>query len=603
MNYLYRLIAFVCTLAIVSLTTDNYAQQEPDSVYTREYIEQISFTEPHRALKLIDDMEARRSMSPSRLDQMRSTVYQNGLNMYRTALSYSLKAYHADSLHRHSDETLLLLELITDQYYTTGNYTESTRYAIKGIELAKQTGDKNSEANLLLYIGMNKRDMGLKDEADKYVEQALQMQEKETEGSHAWGAVDDLIYIYGIKITYAFEDRKYREAISLLPRYEKLMEQFKACPDIPDGVYDMRRANVCAAFASIFAENGQPDKAAEFYRQFEETDYASTQDGIQMRFDYLIAAGRYREALQAIHTDKQYWKEQADTVNYFYLEYDLQSEAKAYMGLGNYKAAAQTYRQMYTLSDSLRLREKRNGVLDFATLYETKEKEAQLVEQAAQLREHRIFLLFAACVIGLLGVLLWRNVRHSRIIKAKNRTMAGKIDNLLEYKEELFRRKEENLQLAEQLQATESELQQRDKATRLLAPQAPLTENESSVSDEPSDTDDIDRALFDKLEREIISRKLFLQPESPREGLIEQMHIPQNKFPKLFKRYARTNFSQYLNNLRLDYATRMLKEHPEYTVETISQECGFKNPPNFYKLFSEQFSMTPAEYRDSRNLL
>ncbi|RGX79018.1 hypothetical protein [Bacteroides stercorirosoris] len=91
MNYLYRLIAFVCTLTIVSLTTDNYAQQEPDSVYTREYIEQISFTEPHRALKLIDDMEARRSMSPSRLDQMRSTVYQNGLDMYRTALSYSLR--------------------------------------------------------------------------------------------------------------------------------------------------------------------------------------------------------------------------------------------------------------------------------------------------------------------------------------------------------------------------------------------------------------------------------------------------------------------------------------------------------------------------------
>ena len=297
----------------------------------------------------------------------------------------------------------------------------------------------------------------------------------------------------------------------------------------------MGPANVWAAFASILAENGKQDKAAEFYRQFEETDYASTQDGIQMRFDYLIASGRYQEALQAIHTDKQYWKEQADTVNYFYLEYDLQSEAKAYMGLGNYKAAAQTYRQMYTLSDSLRLREKRNGVLDFATLYETKEKEAQLVEQAAQLREHRIFLLFAACVIGLLGVLLWRNIRHSRIVKAKNRTMASKIDNLLEYKEELFRRKEENLQLAEQLQAAESELQQRDKAARLLAPQAPLTENEPSVSDEPSDTDDIDRALFDKLEREIISRKLFLQPESPREGLIEQMHIPQNKFPKLFK--------------------------------------------------------------------
>ena len=530
MNDLYHLIAFACTLAIVSLTTDTYAQQEPDSAYTREYIEQISVTEPHRALKLIDDMEARRSMSPSRLNHLRSIVYQNGLNMYRTALSYSLKAYHADSLHHHPDEALLLLELITDQYYTTGNYTESTRYAIKGIEFARQTDAKNSEANLLLYIGMNKRDMGLKDEADKYVDQALQMQEKEAEGSHYWGAVDDLIYIYGVKITYAFEDRKYREAIGLLPRYEKLMEQFKTCPEIPDGVYDMRRASVCAAFASIFAEDGQPDKAAGFYRKFEETDYASTQDGLHMRFDYLIAARRYREAIQAIHADKQYWKAQADTVNYFYLENDLHSEAKAYMGLGNYKAAAQAYRQMYTLSDSLQTREKRNGVLDFATLYETQEKEAQLAEQTARLHKSRMIQVFAVCIICLLGFLLWRNVRHSRIVKAKNRTMAGKIDNLLEYKEELFRRKEENLQLAEQLQATESELQQRDKAARLPAPQAPLTENESSVSDEPSDTDDIDRALFDKLEREIISRKLFLQPESPREGLIEQMHIPRISF-------------------------------------------------------------------------
>lgn len=32
MNYLYRLIAFVCTLTIVSLTTDNYAQQETVSI-------------------------------------------------------------------------------------------------------------------------------------------------------------------------------------------------------------------------------------------------------------------------------------------------------------------------------------------------------------------------------------------------------------------------------------------------------------------------------------------------------------------------------------------------------------------------------------------
>lgn len=63
--------------------------------------------------------------------------------------------------------------------------------------------------------------------------------------------------------------------------------------------------------------------------------------------------------------------------------------------------------------------------------------------------------VFSACIIGLLGILLWRNIRHTRIVKTKNEAMVGTIENLLGYKDELFRRKEENLMLKEQLQAAE----------------------------------------------------------------------------------------------------------------------------------------------------
>ena len=64
--------------------------------------------------------------------------------------------------------------------------------------------------------------MGLKDEADEYVEQAIQMQEQVVGESREWGLVDDLIYIYGMKITFAIEDKKYQKAIDLLPRYERM---------------------------------------------------------------------------------------------------------------------------------------------------------------------------------------------------------------------------------------------------------------------------------------------------------------------------------------------------------------------------------------------
>lgn len=614
MNSLYRTDFFTWLVVMLSLIgTHAHAENDPseDSIYTKEYIEKISCTEPHRALKLIDEMEARKLMLQFRIDNLRGIVYQNGLNMFRVALAYSLKAYQSDSLRRHPDEALVLLELITDQYNVTGNYTESTRYAVEGIELARQTGNKRSEANLLLYIGINKRDMGLKDEADKYVEQAIQMQEQIIGESRDWAMVDDLIYIYGMKITFALEDKKYKEAINLLPRYEKLMKQLKVCPDIPDGLYDMRLASICAAFAYVFVENGQPDKGAEYYRKFEETDYASTDDGNQMRFDYLVATGRYREALEHIHHDNQFFQAQGDTVNYTYVERNLGLEAQSYAGLGDYQSAARVYRQMYVLSDSLRIREKQNGVLEFATIYETKEKEAQLMQQASQLRESRNVQIFAVCIIALLGLLLWRNVRHTRIVKSKNEAMVGTIENLLGYKDELFRKKEENLMLKEQLQAAEGELQTRERAGVALVEEEVSADADTPVEAENSvDDNSVEegnneviangQALFDKAEREIINHRLYLQPNFSRAELMKRVRIPKNKFALLFKQYANAGFLQYINNLRLDYAARMLKEHPEYAVEAIAGESGIPNKQTFYRLFLEQYGMTPAEYRMSK---
>ena len=44
----------------------------------------------------------------------------------------------------------------------------------------------------------------------------------------------------------------------------------------------------------------------------------------------------------------------------------------------------------------------------------------------------------------------------------------------------------------------------------------------------------------------------------------------------------------------------MLKEHPEYAIEAIAGECGIPNKQTFYRLFLEQYGMTPAEYRMSK---
>lgn len=593
MKNLYRMAALLCVAMPFCLTV-MYARAGstamPDSMLTSQYIYGICISEPERALKLTDEMEKRHLLPQFRLDHLRSLIYQNGLSMYRLALQYSLKAYRSDSIRLNLDRAVPLLTQIADLYNSTGNYTESTRYAVEGIDLARQAGNRNAEAILLLYIGINKRDMGLKDEADQYVEQARQILEEVTAGKCRWKSVDDLIYIYGAKLTYAMCDEKYTEAIALLPRYERLMEKFKTYSDIPRGLYDMRLASGYIAYAYIFLADGKPEKGEEFYRKFEATDYARSDDGKQARFRYLVTARRYREALDYIHADKQRWREQGDTINYYYLERDLNYEAQAYEGLGNHEMAARTYKQMYVLSDSLRTREKQDGVLELATIYETGEKEAQLLRQASQLRESRMMWIFAVCVILLLGVVLWRYVHHSRIISRKNEAMADTIKGLLKYKEELYRSKEENLLL------------RREIPSAVATPSAAAVEKTDAVEEDNSDSNSDEQQLFYQVEHEIVSRQLFLLPESPREELIKDCHIPKNKFALLFKHYAGMSFSMYMNKLRLEYAAGLLHDHPEYSMDAIAQSSGISSTSTFYRLFSDVYGMTPLEFRKTVEL-
>lgn len=616
MNSLYRIMTYVC-IAVVSSIAGTHVHAKntsgTDSLLNSDYIYSICVSDPERALKLTDEAEERHLISRFRSDHLRSLIYQNGLNMYRLALQYSLKTYQSDSVRLYPEKALPIISMIADQYNSVGNYTESTRYAVEGIEIARRAGIPRSEAILLLYIGMNKRDVGLKDEAEKYVEQARHILEKVNADSCGWKAVDDLIYIYGAKLTYAMYDEKYAEAIDLLPDYERIVGKLKNYPDAPQGLYDMRRANGYIAYAYIFLADGNPEKGAEFYRRFEETDYARSDDGKQARFHYLVAAGRYKEALDYIHADKQRWRAQGDTINYYYLERDLTFEAQAYEGLGDHERAAQAYKQMYIVADSLRIREKHNGVLELATIYETKEKEARLVEQATQLRESRMIVFFGACIILLLGVVLWRNVRHSRLIKRKNETMAGSITELLKYKDELYRSKDELYRIKEANRLLQEQLAEAATATHACtdekreehqASEEHQAHEEHQVPDiKEADTEESflpnDMELFDQVEHEIINQRLFLLPESQREELIKTVHIPKNRFPLLFKQYAGMSFSRYMNKLRLEYAVQLLQEHPEYSIDAIAQSCGISSASTFYRLFSEVYGMTPKEFRSS----
>ncbi|WAC15018.1 AraC family transcriptional regulator [Dyadobacter pollutisoli] len=67
-------------------------------------------------------------------------------------------------------------------------------------------------------------------------------------------------------------------------------------------------------------------------------------------------------------------------------------------------------------------------------------------------------------------------------------------------------------------------------------------------------------------------------------------------FCRYFKERAHKTVIQFLNEIRIEQAQKMLLE-TQYNVDKISLECGFKNITNFYQQFQKIVGTTPLNFR------
>lgn len=69
-------------------------------------------------------------------------------------------------------------------------------------------------------------------------------------------------------------------------------------------------------------------------------------------------------------------------------------------------------------------------------------------------------------------------------------------------------------------------------------------------------------------------------------------------FSRLIKQRTGKTFVDFLNELRLGFATRLLIESNK-TITEICYECGFNNISNFNRIFKKSQGCTPSEFRES----
>lgn len=82
----------------------------------------------------------------------------------------------------------------------------------------------------------------------------------------------------------------------------------------------------------------------------------------------------------------------------------------------------------------------------------------------------------------------------------------------------------------------------------------------------------------------------------------ELINMSPSAFSHFFKKRTQRSFTEYLTELRIGAAARLLIDS-EKNISEICYECGFNNISNFNRTFKAQKGCTPSEFRTQQRLV
>lgn len=584
MRYI-RLGVCICILLFVHnqiLMADEVTNA--DSI-TTEYIRSIYIEKPKCALKLLDVAENKKSMPLRVIDELRSLSYRN-LFMNKLAYVYARKSYVLDSVYQKDPEHLLKMTVyLAELSFLMSKYNESMNYALDGIAQSKRLEDRVSEARLLYCIGENNRMLSFKDKAYDYFDSAIDL----LKGRKGVKEIGMLSSFYGGKMSYLMTDSLYEDASVMALEREKQIKKLETLPDVPKGLVDMQYGYLYSKWAYNCYMEKKYEQAEKYFAMYQSTEYSRTPDGKMYSIPYLLASKHYKQVIDNCQEFKELMRKQQDTINAQYMNV-LEREVQAHMGMGNYKEAAILQGAIIAITDSINNRDKENAALELNTMYDTSEKEDYIAKQAFQLKVRNITLTFLTCITLLTLFVLWRMWRFNHIIRYKNKILAKFIN------ERLARKKDsQSLDIDEQLMISQD-----------IEDESILFDDQEEISDETgkvSGEEEENKKIFIELNRIVVQDQLYLSSELSREDLAQLVHLNNARFARMIKECTGTNFNGYINDLRIDYAIKLLKLHPNYTIRAIADEAGFNSTPILYNLFKKKTGMTPYEFKKAQESL
>jgi AraC-like DNA-binding protein len=108
----------------------------------------------------------------------------------------------------------------------------------------------------------------------------------------------------------------------------------------------------------------------------------------------------------------------------------------------------------------------------------------------------------------------------------------------------------------------------------------------------PKETEALILAKLEKFE----SGKKFLNKDISLAQMASMFETNTKYLSEIINKYKKKNFNSYINDLRINYIVKQLKEDPKYLkykVRYLAEECGFSSHSIFSATFKSLTGITP----------
>ncbi len=303
--------------------------------------------------------------------------------------------------------------------YLKADYAEVIRVALPAIRLLKEKNYtmNNDYSNLLTFVGSCELKLGHPADAARNYEQAWQVYQQITQANNNIDSYTSSIVGLVTIVDAYIQTGHYQEALDWTTHLGNMLQQCRQLPGVRDSYIDKQWARLCLYRASALEGLGKKREAAQSYQFALQTQYAQTGDGKVEASNYLMAAHRWNEAADNLQVMA------AQLAKY---DFKMSQEAIHTYLLPKYLANVKANRLDSAIAvgiwicealDSAIVWQKRDDAAELATIYETQQKENELMKQRSSLSDLRLLTVYITLVLVILGFGLFIFFRHRAAVR------------------------------------------------------------------------------------------------------------------------------------------------------------------------------------------